>query len=284
MNGVTFFSPATVQETAELLNSYQNVGIIAGGTDLVPLYNLREKKPQTNLVYIGKIDALKEVKVENNALVIGALTTFSELEQNPLVKKYAPALADAAYQMGTPQVRNQGTIGGNIVNASPAADGAVALLAEAAVVTIVSASGERKVNLEEFFLDKGKVDLKNDELVTGVEIPLTDGITKKGVHLRSQQRRGSSLALVSIAVSADFKDNQCLGVRVSGGALAPKPLRCRETEQAIGNGTAVDMKNVYDKLAAEISPIDDARAAAWYRTEVAQVLVKRALERVLNQA
>lgn len=282
MKGVTFYSPATLQEAANFLNTYKEACIIAGGTDLVPLYNLREKKPSDKLVFLGKVNELKGVRLENEALVIGAMTTYSELENNQLVKQYAPCLASAAYKMGNPQIRNQGTIGGNLGFASPAADGAVALLAEDALVTIISANGERKVNLEEFFVDKNKVALEPGEFIGFIRVPVASGTSKKGIHMRSQERRGSSLALVSVAVSADFKGEQCVKVRISAGAVAPKPLRCRKAEEA-WDITPQNLEKVAAALAEEISPIDDSRATAWYRREVAQVLVKRAIEQVLNQ-
>lgn len=287
MKDVLYFAPTELTETLKLLAEYgEKATVLAGGTDLVPRMNYYEFKPEI-LVYIGNL-GLDYIEQSDSTLVIGAATPTAKIAASPLVAEKAAALAEAARLSACPAVRSAGTIGGNLANASPAADLATPLIALGATVVLVSAKGEREVAVEDFFKGPGQTILQPGDLLKEVRIPVRKG---KSVFLKLGRRKAMTLSVVNVAVYMEMEQGQkCAEARVALGAMAPTPLRCKKAEGLLRGCvlpmTALEGGEFLDKAriekAAEVaieesSPIDDQRATAWYRRKAGKVLVARAL-------
>jgi len=277
MKDAMYFAPSGIDEALALLAEHGGKAtVLAGGTDLVPKVNYYELKPDI-LIYTGGIGSAY-IKEENGKLVIGAGTTWAELTVNSLVAEKAGLLAEAAKQGGCVATRNAGTIGGNLANASPAADLATPLLVLDAELLLKSANGERVVPINEFFTGPGETVLKPDELLVEIHIPPVRG---KTAFVKLGRRRAMTLSVVNTAVRLQMNGKICKEARIAVGSMAPRPLRCEKAE-GILSGNSVD-KDLVGKCAAEAiketSPIDDQRATAWYRKKAGEKLVARALAR-----
>ena len=277
MKDAMYFAPSGIDEALALLAEHGGKAtVLAGGTDLVPKVNYYELKPDI-LIYTGGIGSAY-IKEENGKLVIGAGTTWAELTVNSLVAEKAGLLAEAAKQGGCVATRNAGTIGGNLANASPAADLATPLLVLDAELLLKSADGERVVPINEFFTGPGETVLKPDELLVEIHIPPVRG---KTAFVKLGRRRAMTLSVVNTAVRLQMNGKTCKEARIAVGSMAPRPLRCEKAE-GILSGNSVD-KDLVGKCAAEAiketSPIDDQRATAWYRKKAGEKLVARALAR-----
>jgi len=275
MRETLYFAEKSVEDTLGLLARYgKRAVILAGGTDLVPRINYYKLKPEV-LVYIGNL-GLDYIREKGGGLLIGAATKLSEIAASRKVAKKAGALAEAARLAATPAVRTTATIGGNLANASPAADLATPLLAMDADLRLQSEKGERVVPLKEFFKGPGKTVLKPGELITEVSIPLSPG---KCIFLKLGRRKAMSLSVVNVAVYLDMAGNKCREARIAVGAVAPTPLRCIEAE-ALLMGKRIDRELIGRCAATAIAagrPVDDRRASAWYRKEAGKALVARTL-------
>ena len=281
MKDVMYFAPTEMSEALKLLDQYgEKATILAGGTDLVPKINYDDLKPDV-LVYIGGL-GLDYIKEGDGKLVIGAATPTAKIAASELVARTASALADAARQSGAVTVRNAATIGGNLGNASPAADLATALLALDAQLLLRSSKGDRRVALKDFFMGPGRTVLKPGELIVEVSIPLSKG---RAVFLKLGRRKAMTLSVVNVAVHLEMDGKRrweklaCQEARIALGSMAPTPLRCAKAEGLL-RGKVLDKALIAQCAAeavAESSPIDDQRATAWYRKIAGTVLVSRAL-------
>lgn len=273
-NGM-YFAPTRIGEAFKLLVEYgEKAHILAGGTDLVPKINYYELKPDI-LLYIGELglDYLKEKK---GKLVIGATTSMATLTNNALVAKKASALAEAARRSGSIATRNAGTIGGNLANASPAADLATPLLVMDAKLLLGRAGEKRVVAIKDFFIGPGKTVLKPDELIIEIYVPSFKGRT---VFLKLGRRKAMTLSVANVAVRLEMVSNTCNEVRIAMGAMAPTPMRCTRAEEML-KGKLLDealVNRSATEAVAETNPIDDQRATAWYRKKAGAALVAQAL-------
>lgn len=277
MKDAMYFAPPGIDETLALLAEYKGKAtLLAGGSDLVPKINYYDLKPDI-IIYTGGI-GFAYIKDGNGKLIIGAGTTWSDLISNALVAEKAGVLAEAARQGGCVATRNAGTIGGNIVNASPAADLVAPLLALDAEVVVKNSKAERMIAIKDFFTGPGTTILNPDELVTEIQVPFVQG---KAVFLKLGRRRAMTLSVVNTAVNLEMDGKICNEARIALGSMAPKPMRCEKAE-GILKGNSVD-KDLIGKCAAEAiketSPIDDQRATAWYRKKAGEKLVAQALSR-----
>jgi carbon-monoxide dehydrogenase medium subunit len=275
MSNVGYFAPTEVGEALKLLAEYgEKANILAGGTDLVPKINYYELRPD-NLIFIGGL-GLDYIKEEDQKLVIGAGTTWTQIATSTSVLEKAGILAEAAQLGASVAIRNAGTIGGNLANASPAADLAAALLALDAELSLKSEKGDRVVAIKDFFTGPGETVRKPSELLTDISIPVPKGKTS---FLKLGRRKALTLSVANTGVHLIMDGNKCEDARISLGAMAPTPLRCTRAEELI-KGKAVDA-TVISECAAEAvnesSPIDDQRATAWYRKKAGKALVARAL-------
>ena len=270
-----YFSAANLKEALKLLGAYKKRAVIlAGGTDLVPRINTYHLKPEV-LVYIGGV-GLDYIKEEKGKLIIGAAAPLAKIAASKLLARKASALVQAAQQAGTAAVRTSATLGGNLANASPAADLATPLLAMDAELSLVSGKKKRAVALKDFFTGPGKTVLQPGEMILEARVPASKG---KTVFLKLGRRKALSLSVVNTAVRLEMKGRKCTEARIALGSVAPTPLRCPKAEEMLqgkGMDQAIIAACAAEAMAAS-SPIDDQRASAWYRKKAGVVLVARAL-------
>ena len=237
---------------------------IAGATDLFVALNFGTLGPR-RFLDIWRLDDLRRIAASGDALVIGALVTYTDLIRSPLVAARLPMLAEAARLVGGPQIQNRGTIGGNIANASPAGDTLPVLAAVDAVVVLRSASGERRVAFNEFYTGYRASVRRGDELIVAVEIPAVSG---RQWFRKVGTRAAQAISKIVIAGVRNGDD-----VRVALGSVAPTVVRARRTERALASGASID--DAMGVLRDEIAPIDDVRSTAEYRRLVSANLLRR---------
>ena len=238
--------------------------------------NLRKLSPE-KLIYLGDC-GLDGISVAGGSLAIGAAATIASIIKSDVVAQNAPLLIDACQTMANPAIRNTATIGGNVCNASPAADSALALLALGAEVNLVSSKGERSVAIEDFFTGPGQSVLASNEIVTGFSIPVKQEGAKWGWS-KLGQRKAEIIGIASVAISLRLVDGKCQGVRIALGAVAPTPLLAVKAAGML-EGQALEaglIAQVAEAAAGEASPIDDIRASAWYRKQIVTEMVARIL-------
>ena len=275
MNDVGYFAPADIGDALKLLVDYGDKAIVlAGGTDLVPAINYYELKPE-NLIYIGNlgIDGIKE---ENGKLVLGAAATTASIAASDLVAQKAPTLAQAASLSGSVATRTVATVGGNLANASPAADLGCALMGMDAEIVLASAKGNRTVPISEFFTGPGETVRNPDELLQEIRVPVAAGNT---AFLKLGRRKALTISVANTAVYLKMDGKKCGEARIALGAMAPTLLRCSKAEEMI-KGKTLDTTAIGECAAqavAESAPIDDQRGTAWYRMRAGEALVGRAL-------
>jgi len=283
MHEFRYLEPRTVSEACGMLAEQGGrARLLAGGTDLVLQMETGRHKPEA-VIYLGRIPELQVIRFdERTGLTVGALATLRELETHPRVRERYPTLARGAAEVGSVQIRNLATLGGNLCNASPSADTSTSLLSLDAQVKIAGTSGERTVPVEQFWTGPGRTDLKPDELVTGLLLPAPAPGTRT-FYYKLAVRKAMDLAIVGIAVSLVRQNGSCRDVRIALGAVAPVVLRATEAEQLIAGGAA-DAARLEEaaRLAMEASrPISDQRGSADYRREMVRVLTHRALSQLL---
>ncbi len=275
MKDTLYYAPTSVSEATKLLAEHgSRATILAGGTDLAPQINYYKLQPDV-LLYIGDM-GLDYLREEDGRLIIGAATPLQKIASSALLAEKAKALVDAAWTHSCASVRSRATVGGNLVNASPAADMATPLLVLDGEVLLKSAGGERVVRLQDFFKGPGETVRQPDELLVEVRIQVAG---QTAVFLKLGRRKAMTCAVASVAVRLEMADRTCTEARIALGSMAPTPLRCKKTE-AETRGEKLDAE-VVARLAAdavgESSPIDDQRATAWYRRKAGTALVKQAL-------
>ena len=279
--------PKTLREAVSLLKKHKgSAKVIAGGTDLLPKMKRREIAPKY-LIDLKEITGLNYIKYEKEkGLRIGAATTLNEILESSLISKHYPILTKAVSQMASIQVRNMGTMVGNLCNAVPSADTAPPLIALEAKLKLVGSKKARTVFVEDFFKGPDKTVLDPVELVVEVQIPPPHS-GELGIYLKHTIRAEMDLAVVGVAayLALDSKKHICKDVKIVLGAVAPVPMRAKKAE-AVLRGKPLD-DDLIDSAATiasvESKPIDDIRSSAEYRREMVRVLTKKALKHSLEQ-
>jgi CO/xanthine dehydrogenase FAD-binding subunit len=279
-----YHRPRTLREALEILRSVDGAKVVAGGTDLVVDMKFRRVEPKA-LVDVSKLEELRYVRLVGDYVEIGSATTLQELVESDVVRGRLPLLWEAVSSMASWQIRNIATIGGNICNASPAADTAPPLLAYGARLILVSLDGVREVGIGEFFVGPKRSAIRPDEVLQAVRVPVHP--PGYGWSFRKVSRTSFDIAKVSVAVLLKVDGGRIRDPRVALGAVAPTPVRARSTERAIEGLSLEEALEVGPRFVeGDIAPIDDVRSTAWYRREVAKVLLRDSLrtayERSLN--
>jgi CO/xanthine dehydrogenase FAD-binding subunit len=259
-------SPSSLAEALELLEQNEtDWKPFAGGTDLMVLLEAG-KLPHRNYINIWNLTELRGVEVSSEWVKLGALTTYTEVQNHPVMLKEFPMLCQAARETGGIAIQNRGTLGGNIVNASPAADSPPALLAYNAALELVSKAGARRVPYSAFHTGYKQMDMHRNELLRAIHLPRNN---QPLVHYYRKvgTRKAQAISKVCLAAVADA---QLEHVSIALGSVAPIPIRCFRTEEALTNRplnseTIAAAKAV---LASEIAPIDDLRSTKEYRLQV----------------
>lgn len=255
---------------------------IAGGTDLMVALTSDVGEPPERILDLWRLDALRGIALEGDTISLGALTTYTEIRRSAVCREHLPVLVEAAATIGAAQIQNRGTIGGNVVNASPAGDTLPVLLAADATFVVGSARGERDVPALEFWPAYRRTALAPDELLLRIRIPLL-----AGRELRFRKvgtRRAQSISKVVVALG--WRDGGPAGpwtdVRLALGSVAATPIRAHETEAVLEGRppTPETADRAAEALAAELHPIDDVRSTAEYRRLVAA----RVLHRLVREA
>lgn len=284
---MVYYNPKSIDEAIKLLDSLEkdNLVILAGGTDVVPKINSRPErsgyfdKPLMDLdncqvVYLGDA-GLGYIKDERDKIIVGSMVTMTELLESDIIGRI-PVLKEAIANMAGLTIRNTATIGGNVMNASPAADSVPPLIALGAEAVLASMAGERTVAVEALFDSPGKTTRNENELLKELIIPIRPGSAS---FLKFGRRKAESLSIVNGAAYVEMNGEVCKKAVIALGAVAPTPLRATEAENAIIGKKMTDenIEAAADAAAGMTSPINDKRASGEYRKKLVKTLVKRTL-------
>jgi len=276
-----YAAPANLREALDLLAA-DNAKALAGGMSLIPLMKLRLAAPE-QLVDLARIAELNYIREESGTLRIGATTTHYQVESSPLVRSKCPLLAEAAAFIGDIQVRNQGTMGGSVAHADPAADYPAALLTLEGRVKLATAKSEREVALADFFVDTFTTALEPGEIIREVIVPVEDQST--GTSYQKVIQPASGFAIVGVAARVQRANGKIGMARVGVTGLSGKPYRATNVEKAL-EGTAATPADIQKAAALVAEGVDanaDLHASANYRRQLGRVYTARALAAALSR-
>ena len=280
-----YYEPKSLNEAIEILSKYgSDAKILAGGTDLLILIKMGVLKPRC-IVNIKKISDLYGIREQGDQLIIGALTKLRTLEKSKVIKENFTALYEAVKSMASVQIRNMATIGGNLCNASPAADTAPPLMVFNASLKVVGLNGEKIIPITSFFKGPKRTILKHDEILT--EIILSCPGNRTGSAFIKIARTAMDLAKVNVAVKLVIgEDNVIEDVAVALGSVAPTPIRAFSVEKYLrGKIFSEEIALEASKLVVkDISPITDARSTVEYRRHISKVITYEALVKAFKRA
>lgn len=286
-----YYNPDSFDEALKLIDSLKDEKniILAGGTDVVPKINSRPErsgyfdKPlavlDQNIIYLGgsKLDYIKD---SGNEIAVGAMTTMTQLLESPVMDK-VPVIKDALNLLAGITVRNSATIGGNVMNASPAADSVPGLIVLGAKAVVASVNGERTLDVADLFVGPGKTVLAANEILKEIVIPVKTG---KASFLKFGRRKAESLSVVNGAAYVEMDGAVCKDVVIALGAVAPTPIKLDGVaEGMIGKEITNEVIEAAAAMAVKaVKPIDDKRASGEYRKKLVKVLVQRTLTSVCS--
>ncbi|HZS07135.1 MAG TPA: xanthine dehydrogenase family protein subunit M [Blastocatellia bacterium] len=277
----TVHSPATLAEAYAILAERKDaMKVIAGGTDLMVLMNAH-LLDAAEFLDIWGVDELRGIADEGDALRIGALTTYTQLIGSPLVRRHVPILVDASRTIGAIQIQNRGTIGGNVVNASPAGDSLPVLAAFDAEVEIGSARGLRHVAFNQFYTGYRRTVLEADELVTAVRVPKL-GEGERAFFCKVGTRRAQAISKIVMAAKAKWADGVIASVSIALGSVAPTVICATRTERLLAGAplTPELAEQARQLISQEVSPITDLRSTEHYRRSVTGNVLMKFLRRL----
>ena len=280
-----FVEPETFEEVSQIVEKNRGDAVlIAGGTDL--LVNMKKKTIRPGiLISLEKINSLKQINYSDpEGLTLGSMVTINELSGNPLIRQKFLLLSTAAAKIGSLQVRNRATVGGNICTARPAGDTIGPLIAHGAEVQLVKGKENRWESIEKFITGPGKTTKKEGEVLAAIKInPFSDNTSVS--YIKYGVRKAMEIAMVSITTSITFSGNKCQAARIVLGAVGPTFIRSIDAEESLRSREVTP--SVAEK-AAELAatcciPITDVRASAEYRRELVRILTKRGIMEALSQ-
>ncbi len=279
-----YIAPGSVEEAVQALAD-GDVTIMAGGTDLMLQAENGQVTYQPTLMNINRVDGLRGVTLDGDTVRIGALTTITDLLEDNIIADKLPVLATMADKFASNQIRNAGTVGGNVCNASPAGDSIVPLLIlNAAAVLSSKPNGSvetRSVPLQNFFTGPGKTNMNSNELLVAIDVPVPPAGFAAGFS-KFGPRPALEISMASAAIGGVVDGGKLTGVRVAYGAVGPTPMRAPETEAAL-EGKELNADNIAaaaEVAGNEVTPIDDVRATEWYRRHLVRVMTQEILENV----
>jgi CO/xanthine dehydrogenase FAD-binding subunit len=277
LDGYRLVTPASVRDVLGELSSHAGARPFAGGTDLMVLLE-SGALPPGHYVSLANCPELRGIEETGEGVTIGALTTYTEIQRSGVVQREYGMLANAASETGGVATQNRGTIGGNIANASPAADTPPALLAYDAMLELLSSSGSRRLPYADFHRGYKKMDLGPGELIARIHLPRRAS-GWRDYYRKIGTRRAQAISKVCFAGAVRMDGTTIADVRIALGSVAPTVIRATGTEAALRNRplTAESIASAERSLASEIAPIDDIRSTARYRTRVACNLMREFL-------
>jgi aerobic carbon-monoxide dehydrogenase medium subunit len=269
-----YLKPATVEEAVAALAEAGDEGkVLAGGHSLLPVLRLRLADPAL-LVDLGGVDALRGVRADGDALMIGAMTTHAQVATDPLVRESAALLALAAASVGDRQVRHRGTIGGSLAHADPAGDLPTAAVALEAELVVQGPAGRRTIPAADFFVDYLTTALRPDEVLIEVRVPRRPGW---GAHYAKVGRTAQAWATVAVAATVERRGDGIEQARIALTSMGPTPVRARAAEQAVEAGGPDPLAAAAREVLQGTAPLSDLNASAEFRSHLATVLTRRAL-------
>ncbi len=276
--------PETLEEALELLDKNKELKIIAGGTDvLIKLHH--NKMKEAELLSLRKINGLDQINMlEDKSIEVGAMACFSKIFRDDIVQKHIKILAEGAVSMGGPQVRNMATIGGNVCNGAVSADSAPALFSLNAKLRLKSKNNERIVPIQEFYIGPGRVDIKDNEILTHLIIKKEDYDNLTGHYIKFSNRKAMDIAMVSVAVVSSIENDKFKDLRIALGVSAPTPIRCNEAE-SYARGIEVTEENIEKiaELAVKSSKSRNSwRASKDFREHLIKELTKRGIKKTIE--
>lgn len=283
-----YYNAGTIAEAVELLKEHPDARIISGGSDV--LIKIREGKfAGTSLVCIRDIREIKGIeRMESGDIYIGAGTVFSHITNDPVIQRWIPVLGEAVDQVGGPQVRNIGTVGGNICNGAVSADSVPTLFSLNAMLRLSDGKGGRTVPIRQFYLGPGRVDLQPGEILTHIVIPEREYMGYYGHYIKYSMRNAMDIATLSCSVvsKTDVSQGILEDIRITFGVAAPVPFRCDKTEAALkGMPVGEELYDTIEKMVREeIHPRDSWRASREFRLQIGGEIARRALIRTIELA
>jgi xanthine dehydrogenase FAD-binding subunit len=277
----------SVQEAIELLQAHPNARLIAGGSDV--LIKIREEEMAgAELICIQDIAELSGIYIKGNGTIfIGAGTTFTKIANHPVIKEHVPVLGEAVLKVGGPQIRNIGTIGGNICNGVTSADSASILLALNASLLIKGASGTRIAAIQDFYQGPGKVDLQHDEVLQAVLLTPENYQGLGGHYIKFAMRNAMDIATLGCAVVCKVREKHVVeDFRLAFGVAAPTPIRCRKTEELVKGKIFSEqlLAEIGQSALGEVNPRNSWRASKEFRLQLVEQLSRRAFKQAFRNA
>ncbi|MFQ6173072.1 FAD binding domain-containing protein [Oryzobacter sp. R7] len=274
-----YVAPTTVDEAlAALAEGGDEAKVLAGGQSLLPILRMRLNAPET-VVDLGRIEELRGIREDGDAVVIGAMTPYSEVVKDPTVRLHAALLAQAVEEVADPQIRHRGTVGGALVHADPAGDVGAPVLALDAELVIRGPGGERTVEAADFFRDLFETAVGEGELLTAIRIPKHTGWVS---HYEKFVRVSHQWSIVAVAAALRVEGGTIAEARVGLTNMGSTPLRARSVEAALVGRSASDLGDACDSAADGTNPPSDLNGDADYRRHLARVLTRRAVATALG--
>ncbi len=275
-----YFAPKTLEEALVLLKEQgKGAYVMAGGTDVMVKMTHGRLKPKA-VIALGEIEELNGIRFDaKEGLTIGATARLAEVASHPDILNHYPALAHSVQVMANVEVRNMGTVAGNLCNAAPSADSAPPLIVMGAEVTLASVSAKRRVALDRFFKGPGLTSMEQGEIMTSIHVQPPR--SRSGAsYMRISARCGVDIAAVGVGVMADFNGEGCKQAKIVLGAVAPIPMRAEKTEDLLQGKEWTDelIERAGEQAAEEARPISDVRASAEWRKAMVAVLTRRTLQ------
>ena len=273
--GFEYVAPATVDEALAALAGSGDAKVLAGGQSLMPVLRMRLAAPEL-LVDLGKLDELRGIREDGDAIVIGAMTPHSVVQSDPLVAEHAKLLALATEKVGDPQIRHRGTFGGSLAHADPAADLPAAAVALGAEMVVAGQSGRRTVPAGEFFTDLFTTAVGEDELLVEIRVPKHTGW---GAHYEKFTQTAQQWPIVGVAAAVRLENGTIAEAGVALTNMGSTPVRATAVEQALVGQSASDeaVRTAAASAAVGTSPPSDLQGDAEYRRHLATVLTRRAV-------
>jgi CO/xanthine dehydrogenase FAD-binding subunit len=265
--------PETLPEALEALEHDPERRPLAGGTDLMVLHAM-DRLPSRRLLGLWKLAELRGITVDERFVTLGALTTYTEIAAHPVLRAEFPALVAAALETGGLAIQNRGTLGGNVANASPAADSSPPLLAYAAELELAYSRGTRWLTYDTFHTAYKQTAMRPGELVSRFRLPRVAS-PRRHVFRKIGPRRAQAISKICLAACVELHESSVVGVRLAFGGVAATVVRAPLAEAALVRG---DLAGARAALASELRPIDDLRSTARYRLRVAQNLLASVLQ------
>ena len=280
-----YVAARSVEDALDLMAKHGEDGkLLAGGHSLIPAMKLRLQSPRT-LIDLGTVAGLRGIRLDNNELVIGALTVHSDVAASDLVRKHLPGLAEAASLIGDMQVRNRGTIGGSVAHADPGADFPVILTALNAAFVVQSTAGTRTISVDDFFTDFFTTAMSANEILTEIHVPLP-GAASGSAYTKLPHPASGYVVVSAGALITRQASGTCTASRIAIGGLGSGPLRAIATEMEL-QGKPLTPQLIISaaaKAADESDPVDDPYASADYKKNVATVYARKAIETAVERA